>query len=251
MLVQLVSFPKYHRLTIKERVKRMDEISQILAETDADFVMFSQSVLKSEDDLFDSIKLRKIRKNITALFELKESSGLSGNRLYLLQNGNLRELRHQLFATADKVNEDTVGALLKEFKRRRRFDVKDKGFLIVQCGENNILKGATGCAEFRLKDSQPEQCEIFEKILNNVDVVLNPVHTRWGHFSNFLARLRKFSDNKRYCFSCTQMEGSQLERAIANPTHNTTHVAMCNQELISPILTKSDGKILIQLYQID
>ena len=107
MLVQLVSFPKYQRLTIKERVERMDKISQILAETDADFVMFSQSVLKSEDDLFDSIKLRKIRKDITAMFELKESRGLSGNRLYLLQNGNLRELRHQLIATADEVDEDT------------------------------------------------------------------------------------------------------------------------------------------------
>ena len=163
MIIQLVSFPKYQRLTSAECTNRMDIISMILTSSNADFIMFSEHVLKSEDDLYALLKLRKYNKNITALFELKESNGLSGNRLYLLQNGFIRELRHQLISTADEVNEDTVDALLKEFKRRRQFDVNGKRFLIVQCGENNILKGTTGCAEFRLKDTQPEQHAFFAR----------------------------------------------------------------------------------------
>ena len=170
---------------------------------------------------------------------------------YLLQNGFIRELRHQLISTADEVNEEIVDTLLREFNRRRQFDVNGKRFLIVQCGENNILKGTTGCAEFRLKDTQPEQYNRLEKLLNDVDIVLNPVHTRWGRFANFLTRIRKFSDNNRYCFSCTQMEGNQLQSARENPTHNTTHVAMYNQELITPIYTNEDENYLIQSYEIE
>lgn len=251
MIIQLVSFPKYQRLTAAECTNRMDIISMILTSSNADFIMFSEHVLKSEDDLYALLKFRKYNKNITALFELKESNGLSGNRLYLLQNGFIRELSHQLISTANEVNEDTVDALLKEFKRRRQFDVNGKRFLIVQCGENNILKGTAGCAEFRLKDTQPEQHSQFEKLLNNVDIVLNPVHTRWGRFSNFLTRIRKFSDNNRYCFSCTQMEGNQLQSARENPTHNTTHVAMYNQELITPVYTNENENYLIQSYEIE
>lgn len=46
MIVQLVSFP-ISRLTLKEREYRIDTISRILNETDADFVMFSEHILKS------------------------------------------------------------------------------------------------------------------------------------------------------------------------------------------------------------
>ena len=90
MIIQLVSFPKYQRLTATECINRMDTISKILTSSNADFIMFSEHVLKSEDDLYALLKLRKYNKKITALFELKESNGLSGNRLYLLQNGFIR-----------------------------------------------------------------------------------------------------------------------------------------------------------------
>ena len=51
MIIQLVSFPKYQRLTAAECTNRMDIISMILTSSNADFIMFSEHVLKSEDDL--------------------------------------------------------------------------------------------------------------------------------------------------------------------------------------------------------
>lgn len=246
MKIQLVSFPKYQRLTVNERINRMDAISQILSVTTADFVMFSEHILKSEDDLFALLKFRKIRKDLTALFELK----VGGNQLYLLENGFVRKLSSQIFATSEDANTSNLEFLITELKRFRQFEVKGKRFLIIQCGENNFLKGSSGCAEFRLKKEEPELCHRYEKLLSEVDIILNPVHNRWGRFGNFLARMRKFSNGNRYSFSCTQMEGNQLEKARINPTQNTTHIAMHNLQMIAPTYTNSEEPYLIQTYVI-
>lgn len=246
MKVQLVSFPKNQRFTVNERINRMDAISQILSETTADFVMFSPHILKCEDDLFDLLKLRKIRNNLTVLFELKHG----GNQLYLLENGFVRRLSSQIFSRLEEVNVEILEFLITELKRYRQFEVKDKRFLIIQCGENNFLKGSSGCAEFRLKEKEPELYRRYEKLLSGVDVVLNPVHNRWGRFGNFLTRMRKFSDGNRYSFSCTQIEDSQLEKARLNPIQNTTHIVMHNQQLFAPTYTNSEEPYLIQTYVI-
>ena len=62
------------RLTRKERKYRIDTISSILKETKADFVMFSEHVLKSKEDLH-TINNNIGQKHVTALFELNESYG--------------------------------------------------------------------------------------------------------------------------------------------------------------------------------
>ena len=46
MKILLVSFPVYSRLSAKEREFRINVISNVLNETSADFVMFSEHVLK-------------------------------------------------------------------------------------------------------------------------------------------------------------------------------------------------------------
>ena len=246
MKIELVSFPKYLRLTVNERINRMDAISQILSDTTADFVMFSAHILKCEDDLFDLLKLRKIKKDLTVLFELK----YGGNQLYLLENGFVRRLSSQIFSRSEEASVENLELLITELKRFRQFEVKGKRFLIIQCGENNFLKGSSGCAEFRLKEKEPELCRRYEKLLSDVDVVLNPVHDRWGRFGNFLTRMRKFSDGNRYSFSYTQMENNQLENARISPKQNTTHIAMHNQQLIAPVYTNSEEPYLIQTYVI-
>ncbi len=107
MIVQLVSFP-ISRLTFKERKYRIDTISRIINDTDADFVMFSEHILKSKDDLFKIGEIIR-NKNITALFELDELRGLKGNKLYLMQNGKIKDLEtNQLFSTSEKATEINI-----------------------------------------------------------------------------------------------------------------------------------------------
>ena len=148
MEIQLVSF-HCCRLTRKERKYRIDTISSILKETKADFVMFSEHVLKSKEDLH-TINNNIGQKHVTALFELNESYGLKGNRLYLLHNGKISDLQtHQIYFDSAGATEHNIEILIDEMEQHRQFEVEGIKFLIIQCGENNILKGNTGCAEFR------------------------------------------------------------------------------------------------------
>ena len=249
MIVQLVSFP-ISRLTLKEREYRIDTISRILNETDADFVMFSEHILKSKDDLF-KIGENVRHKHITALFELDELKGLKGNKLYLLQNGKINNLEtNQIFSTSEKATENNIEFLIEELVQHRQFDVAGKHFLVIQCGENNILKGNTGSADFRLQN-RPDLKRRFFGILNGVDIVLNPVHSRWGRFGCFLCRMRKYSEKKRYSLSCTRIvDNNQLKLARKNPDHNVTHVVMHSKRRISPIYTNQVEDYLLQTYEI-
>lgn len=256
MKVQLVSFPAYSRLTSGKRHQRIDAISKVLNESSADFVMFSQRVLKDPEDL-KVIRALVKNKSITAFVELKEYEGLSGNCMYLYQNGHWMYIDSQIFAESSEAKKDVIEYLIDDFRgnhfnMRRQFTVGGKKFLVINCGENNILKGATGIAEFRRNEVWLK--EWFEDTLDSVDVVLNPVHTKWGYFEKFLARIRKFSEHERYCFSNTQMEGSQFENAVKNPDHNTTHVAMHNSEPLAPISTEvldaGDEKVLVQTFEV-
>ena len=249
MEIQLVSFPSC-RLTKKERKYRIESISGILKETKADFVMFSEHVLKSKEDLY-TISDIVGQKQVTALFELNESYGIKGNRLYLLRNGKISDLQtHQTFFDSAGATEHHIELLIDEMEQHRQFEVGGINFLIIQCGENNILKGNTGSAEFRLQN-RIDLKKRLTKLLNDADIVLNPVHSRWGRFGTFLCRIRKFSENKRYCFSCTQISDNQLFSARKDPGHNSTHIVMHSKRRIAPIYTNEIENYLLQTYEIE
>ena len=256
MKIQLASFPAYSRLTNENRHQRIDAIVKILNESPADFVMFSQRVLKDPEDL-KVIRALVKNKSITAFIELKEDKGLKGNCMYIFQNGQWMYMDCQIFSEPENVTKDAIEYLINDirgnhFNMRRQFVVEGKKFLVINCGENNILKGSSGIAEFRRNEFWLK--EWFEDALDSVDVVLNPVHDRWSRFGHFLTRIRKFSEHERYCFSNTQMEGNQLENALKSPDHNTTHIAMHNSEPLAPISTEvvdaGEEKVLVQTYEV-
>lgn len=249
MIVQLVSFQCYERLTVKDRSFRIDTISRILNDTEADFVMFSMHVLKSKNDLFEiGRNVHNIK--VTALLELDEGSDLRGNNLYLLQNGEINYLSNQLFSTSKDAIVTNIEWLIEELSEHRIFEVADKRFLIVLCGENNILKGSTGTAEFRLQN-RPDLKRRFAEILDGVDVVLNPVHSRWGRFGNYVCRMKKFSESKRYSFSSTQIsDKNQLARAKKYPGDNVTHVVMHSKRRVTPVYTNEEENYLLQTFEI-
>ncbi len=249
MKILLVSFPVYSRLSAKEREFRINVISNVLNETSADFVMFSEHVLKSQEDLY-KIGENVAHKQISALFELNEHQGLDGNKLYLLHKNRIIDLEtNQVFSTTNEATEENIGNLIEELEQHRQFEVSGKRFLIIQCGENNILKGSTGSAEFRLRN-RSDLKRRFSKVLDNVDIILNPVHTRWGRFANFLSRVRTFSEQKRYCFSCCQLKGNQLYNARINPGENVTHVVMHSKKRVPPIYTNETELYLLQMFEI-
>ena len=138
---------------------------------------------------------------------------------------------------------------------RRQFEVNGKNFLVLQCGENNILKSKRGESKsvFRL-DKSTELKRRFEEVLGKTDVVLNPTHTPWiDPFIRepFISRMQTFSEKNRYCFTCTQMKGQQLAKARKNPTDNSTMKGMHSRRLIKPIFTNENADYLVQIFEIE
>ena len=253
MIVKLVSYPSWNRLSSKQRKLRISTVVEILNEKDADFVMFSEWVFNNIEDLNSVCQLVHNEK-VTALFELKLSRGLVGNQLFLLQNGKVIDLKtHQIFSEHKDATEENVERLLDELEWHRQFMVGENRFLVIQCGENNILKtqrGVNNRAEFRLQNSNLKKR--FDKVIDSVDVILNPVHTKWGRFYDFTCRLYKFSEKNRCCFYCSQLEGNQLVNAIKSPEKNTTQRAMKSRRLLPPLYCSdiSNHHYLLQMYEI-
>lgn len=253
MVIKLVSFPSWNRLSLQQRKTRISTIVEILNEKDADFVMFSEWVFNNKEDL-NSVCQLVHNKEITALFELKLSRGLVGNQLFLLQNGKIVDLNtHQIFIDHKDATEENIERLLEELEWHRQFMVGDKRFLVIQCGENNILKtqrGVKNKAEFRLSNRNLKKR--FDKVMDSVDVILNPVHAKWSRFYDFTCRLYKFSEKKKCCFYCSQLEGNQLVNAIKSPEKNTAQRAMKSRKLLSPLLCSdaSNQDYLMQAYEI-
>lgn len=253
MVIKLVSFPSWNRLSSKQRKLRINTVVEILNSEDADFVMFSEWVFNNKEDLNSACQLVHNEK-VTALFELKLSRGLVGNQLFLLQNGEIIDLKtHQIFSEHKDATEENIERLIDELERQRQFKVGEKLFLVIQCGENNILKtqrGVKNRAEFRLQNRNLKKR--LDKVIDSVDVILNPVHTKWGRFYDFTCRMYKFSENNKCCFYCSQLEGNQLVNAIKSPEKNTAQRAMKSRKILSPLFCSdtSNQNYLMQAYEI-
>ena len=257
MKIELVSFPLYEGyLSQREENQRIEDIVAIIKESGADFIMFSEHILCRRESL-ETICEKTKSSSITTLFELKDITriGLARNKLFLLKDGYIIDLQsRQIFADSSQVDEDYCERLIEELEYRRLFEVKGKNFLIVQCGENNILKSVKGegKAVYRLR-KRPDLKKRFDEVLKNVDIVLNPTHTQWiGRFREpFISRLLTFSEKKRYCFTCTQMGGKQLINARMNPNDNSTMKGTHSRRQINPIFTNENADYLVQIYEIE
>ena len=256
MIVKLVSYPDWDdSLSLAERKLRIRSAAEILNAKDSDFVMFSEWILTSKNDL-KKLAESVNNKKVTALFELKLAPGLEGNRLFLLQNGEIKDLEtHQIFMKSKDVDDNNIEKLINELEQSRQFKCNGKRFLIVQCGENNILKtikikGIKNKAEFRLNNRDLKNR--FDKILSSVDIVLNPTHGYWSRFYDLICRLYKFSESRRYCFYCTQLSDNMLANAHLHPEKNSTQRCYHSRRLIAPIYCsdKEEQNYLMQSYEI-
>ncbi len=256
MIIKLVSYPDWNdSLSLADRKLRIRTAAEILNAKDSDFVMFSEWIFTSKNDL-NKLAESVHNKKVTALFELKLASGLKGNRLFLLQNGEIKDLKtHQILKNRDEATPENISKLIDELESHRTFEVNGKRFLIIQCGENSILKTIKGekyKSGFCLQDRDLKKK--FNAIIDSVDVILNPSHNYWPRIYDFLCRLHTFSEKRRYCFYCTQLNlnGNMLANAHLHPEKNSAQRCYHSRRLIAPIYNSDKEEInyLLQAYEI-
>ena len=125
--------------------RRFEQVVNIINNSEADLILFcGHTVSDYNCDSMD--KLINNKKSFT-VFEVKsvvESQFVNlNNCLYTINRGHVQNLfTNQLFATSEEIenNVSLCERFVYELETRRRVLLNDKKFLILQCGELNIIK---------------------------------------------------------------------------------------------------------------
>lgn len=208
MKIQLISFsgelnPNYQNALIVD----------IINNSKADLILFPGHALRDADDRYyvgDCLTNEKV----TAIIEIQKDGIMkSPNELFIYREGEFEDMyTSQVFSTADHVNGNAVlmNKLLDEMPRRQ-FKCCGKRFAVLLCGESAIVSGK-GEGEFRFKEN-PAMNKRFEKLMNETDVFLNPIHSIQGHQNQISKRRSVLSSNGRYYLSaaCTENREQSLD----------------------------------------
>ena len=204
MVIQLVSYKASLRAN-----SRLKHTANIINSSKADLILFSGHTLASEMDVFELNSLIE-NKTTTAILEVKENAisllNPVCNSLFMLKCGVVKDMyTHQLFTDSATINAypELCNHLLLELETRRSFKAANRNVIVIQCGENGILRNKQSeenKAVFRFEDDK-ELSQRFATILGNTHIVLNPIHSPMGNQGKMKKRREYYSNNNRAYFS--------------------------------------------------
>lgn len=201
MRIQLTSFQ--NGLSDKTR---LDITSRIINNSTADSILFSGHTIGFVNEI-EKLKVALKNNKIQVIFELENiNSEKINNCLYHIKNGKINNLyTNQIFTQSGEIenNYELGDRFINELETKRKFEINGLNFLIIQCGEINILKNIqndSNRVEFRLLNDK-NLSNRFEHILKTTDVILNPIHTPMGNQGKIQKRREFLSANSKYYFS--------------------------------------------------
>ena len=201
MTIELISF--IHGL---KKAKKLSLCKEIINNSTSDLALFCGGTISTAKDI---IKLENAlsNKKTEVILELESiKSDYISACLYRISKGSLINMyTNQLFATSQEIKDNyhLADRLLNEFESRRTFKCKRRKILLMQCGELNILKNIQSNdnkVAFRLND-EPDLKKRFKQLLENTDIILNPMHTPMGNQGKMKMRRKFLSKKGRYYFS--------------------------------------------------
>jgi hypothetical protein len=210
--------------------RRLNLTAEIINSSTADLILFAGHTIASDRDVL-ILAERIENKDTTAVIEVKEDKSCPINKttiyhsLYLLQRGDIKCMNtYQIFAESRHINGKPYVAehLLQDLETRREFTVANHKAIVIQCGENGILKNIQSegnRAVFRFQDDDGLNNR-FEKVMSNTDIILNPIHSPMGNQGKMLKRREYFSAKNRAYFSTANfdngIENKSLQYAFFN-----------------------------------
>jgi len=219
MKIQLVSFA-----ADLDYLKRRNAVRKILNETDADVVLFPGATLQSPHD-WQIIK-KGVDSKAIAVLELDEMTRHFDDAvrysLFLYQSGRLMDLySDQMFSRSSHLSERVMDIYLNYELPRKRFSVGNKHALVLQCGENNIIRTPRSAgyrAQFRYQESEG-LAAAYRKLMRKTDIIFNPMHTM--QHRHFHERCRFLSEEAGYYFGTANADDKvKLGPALQVAYHN-------------------------------
>lgn len=238
MVIQLVSFKSSLRADSKLR-----HTAEIINSSAADLILFPGHSLDYDTEallLADYIENKKT----CALLEVKnDNSSLINpmyNSLYLLKQGILKSMfTSQLFTDTNDINAcpGLAEHLILDLETRRKFSVANRKVLVLQCGENGILRNIqseNNRVEFRFPNL-PRLLKRFENVIEKADIILNPMHSPMGNQGKISKRREYFSANNRAYFSTANFDDA---KSMMNKSLQYACINGIEQEAVSVNVNK-------------
>ena len=204
MEIELVSF----RYNMRAQ-KRLRLVVKLVNHSQSDLIVFCGYSIISEDSIPDLQKMLE-NKTSTVLFEVSNTvDGKDTKGLFIIKKGKILNLHtSQLFVDSKDIdkNEALGERYINELETRRCFQVDDKSCMVIQCGENNIIRNIQNEKNrpvFRFQ-KRPDLEDRFKKLLRETDIILNPIHTPMGNQGKMQKRREYLSADGRYYFSVSQ-----------------------------------------------
>lgn len=245
MKIEIVSF--VNNLNNKERVILT---SQIINNSNSDILLFSGHTIEFVKDL-EELRTVVDNKRTEVIFELESiNSNKINNCLYRISKGNLFSLNsNQLFSTSNEIegNYELALRLIYELESHRKFKKNNFVFLIIQCGELNILKNIqadNNKVDFRLSEFKVLK-DKFNSIIKETNVFLNPIHIPMGNQGKMKKRREYLSKNKKYYFSTSNTKENSNDLML-----DSLQYGYYNGFQLKPISSKIINKAKSTLYEI-
>jgi len=208
MKIQITSYT--YELSDKDR---LDLTIETINNTNADLLLFGGHTIGFVNDI-EKLRSKINNSKSEVIFELKDvNSKFISNCLYHIKNNEIRSLNtNQIISESIEIegNYELADRLLFEFENRRKIKIKKLSVLIIQCGEINILRNIQSKDNkvlFRFADNQKLN-DRFDKLLSEVDIILNPIHTPMGNQAKMQKRRLFLSNGGRYYFSTSNTKSN-------------------------------------------
>ncbi len=241
MKIDVISFIiDGHPLNYSIPTNKSEIVSSLINTSSSDILLFPGWTIQ-ESDINSFIK-RISNKNITVFFENYNNINYS-NEGFVFHKGKLLKLNiiQRFFEAKDINNNDKlIKHFLEELESNRIFELGNKKFLWLSCGENNILKNIQkedNRVTFR-SDNTKLKTQFF-KLLDSVNIVINPIHTPMGNQGKIAKRRAFFSQNERVYLSTNNVIDNS-KSTFKKLLNRKLQYVVKNQEELCPINQKMD-----------
>lgn len=250
MKIQLVSFILGLHYDTKINIT-----ADIVNQSKSDLIFFPGNTLNSVDDAIELTSLIKNKKSVVVIEVSQLPLGDLNKRIihcpFIIKKGQLVNMHtFQHFTTSDTIEKNPflAEAFVNELETRRQFEVNGYNCLLLQCGENNILKNIQSDNNnviIRIEDKSIERR--FKNVLEGSDIILNAIHKpQYGNQNKLHKRREFFSLNGRIYISTNNCkELSQKAKSVQYAYYDS-------KELENPIsFIDENGKYLYRVFEFE
>lgn len=250
MKIQLVSFI----LGLHSDTK-INITADIVNKSKSDLIFFPGNTLNSIDDVIELTSLIKNKKSVAVIEVSQLPLGDLNKKIihcpFIIKKGQLVNMHtFQHFTTSDTIEKNPflAEAFVNELETRRQFEVNGYNCLLLQCGENNILKNIQSDNNnviIRIEDKSIERR--FKNVLEGSDIILNAIHKpQYGNQNKLHKRREFFSLNGRIYLSTNNCkELSQKAKSVQYAYHD-------GKELDNPIpFIDENGRYMYRVFEFE